>query len=390
MTKSTNDLDMDCDFRTVICAARRVADLARSSAAALDVDGAFPVEEVQALADQGLLVAPLPRRLGGAGLLIGPEGARALAKVLELLGGGSLALGRLYEGHVNALALIATYAREEQLAYYAARVHDGNLFSVWNTERGDGVRIIESGEKKLCLEGAKIFASGAGFVAFPLITGRTESGELLMLVADGKLASSDLSQWRAHGMRASASGEVDFSGIEIANDASIGGPDEFHRQPMFSVGAWRFAAVQLGGIATLYDLARAHLVRTGRSYNPHQLARMGTAAMAVESARLWISHTCVLAQNVNLSPTASVAYVNMARLAVERAGLDVLELTHRSVGLSGFLRPSPIERVSRDLATYLRQPAPDDALCDAARFLVGVDRPIADAWTETLDEMPAC
>jgi alkylation response protein AidB-like acyl-CoA dehydrogenase len=59
-------------------------------------------------------------------------------------------------------------------------------------------------------------------------------------------------------MRASASGEVNFSGIEVTNDSIIGGPDDFHRQPMFSVGAWRFAAVQLGGIAMLYDLARGH------------------------------------------------------------------------------------------------------------------------------------
>jgi alkylation response protein AidB-like acyl-CoA dehydrogenase len=390
MTKSTNDLaaDRERHLRDAVSAARHIADTARLSAEALDVDGAFPAKEIRALADQGLLAAPLPWRFGGAGLLCGPQRAAALAKVLQLLGGGSLALGRLYEGHVNALALIAIYAREEQLAYYAARAREGNLFSVWNTEREDGVRIIESGDGKLRLDGAKIYASGAGFIAYPLITARTESGDLLMLVADGKLATSDLSQWRAHGMRASASGVVNFSGIEVTNDSIIGGPDDFHRQPMFSVGAWRFAAVQLGGIATLYDLARAQLVSAGRSDNPHQLARMGTAAMAVESARLWVFRACAVAQNANLSPAASVAYVNMARLAVERAGLDVLELTHRSVGLSGFLRPSPIERISRDLATYLRQPAPDEALCDAARFIMAVDRPIADVWAETFEEIP--
>jgi alkylation response protein AidB-like acyl-CoA dehydrogenase len=110
-------------------------------------------------------------------------------------------------------------------------------------------------------------------------------------------------------MRASASGQVNFSGIEVTNDSIIGGPDDFHRQPMFSVGAWRFAAVQLGGIATLYDLARAQLVSTGRGDNPHQLARMGTAAMAVESARLWIFRACAvcgrlaLVLNYDLVPT---------------------------------------------------------------------------------------
>jgi hypothetical protein len=38
----------------------------------------------------------------------------------------------------------------------------------------------------------------------------------------------------------------------------------------------------------------------------------------------------------------------------------------RSVGLQAFLRPNPIERMSRDLATYLRQPGPDRARTDAA------------------------
>ena len=130
MTKATNDLTADRErhLRHAVDAARQIADIARLSAEALDVDGGFPADEIRALADQGLLAAPLPLRFGGAGLLCGPQGAAALAKVLQLLGGGSLALGRLYEGHVNALALIAAYAREEQLAYYAARVRERQSF----------------------------------------------------------------------------------------------------------------------------------------------------------------------------------------------------------------------------------------------------------------------
>ena len=84
MTKSTNGFDSDCGDRCqlVVCVARHIADIARLSAEALDVDGGFPAGEIRALADQGLLAAPLPRRFGGAGLLSGPQGAAALAKVL--------------------------------------------------------------------------------------------------------------------------------------------------------------------------------------------------------------------------------------------------------------------------------------------------------------------
>jgi alkylation response protein AidB-like acyl-CoA dehydrogenase len=394
MTNSRNDVDPDRESRlkAAVAAARVVADLARQSAEALDVDGAFPHEDVRSLGDCGLLAAPLPVSLGGAGLGGGRDGAPALARALALIGGGSLPLGRLYEGHVNALTLIAAYGRDEQLAYYADKAREGRLFAVWNTETGPGVRLIEdvgAQGTRYRLEGAKIFASGAGFVAYPLITARTVSGDLLMAVVDARSAPSDLSQWRAHGMRASASGKVDFSDRTITPDAIIGSPDDFHRQPMFSAGAWRFAAVQLGGIGALFDCARAHLVAAGRARDPHQLARMGAAAIAVETARLWVLRACVAAQDSGGDSESTVAYVNLARLAVERAGLDVLELAHRSVGLAGFLWPHPVERISRDLATYLRQPAPDQALSSAAAFIMGLETPIIDVWSNMRTDVSA-
>jgi alkylation response protein AidB-like acyl-CoA dehydrogenase len=75
--------------------------------------------------------------------------------------------------------------------------------------------------------------------------------------------------------------------------------------------------------------------------------------------------------------------VNLARLAVERAGLDLMELVHRSVGLQGFMRPHPIERVLRDLATYLRQPAPDRALTNAADWALRQQTPSIELWRGT-------
>ena len=74
MTKSTNDLPTGRErhLRHAVEAARHIADIARLSAEARDVDGGFPADEIRALADQGLLAAPLPLRFGGAELLCGP------------------------------------------------------------------------------------------------------------------------------------------------------------------------------------------------------------------------------------------------------------------------------------------------------------------------------
>jgi hypothetical protein len=47
--------------------------------------------------------------------------------------------------------------------------------------------------------------------------------------------------------------------------------------------------------------------------------------------------------------------------------LQSIQLAQRCLGLSAFLAGNPVERICRDLATYLRQPAPDEALAGAAR-----------------------
>ncbi len=363
-------------------------DLARR-AVALDHDGAFPAEDVRELAAMGALSAPLPAAFGGLGLGTTPEGALPLMQVLHLIGSASLPLGRIYEGHVNALNLVVRHGTPAQVASAAADAQAGRLFGVWNTEGADGLRLVRDGEA-VTLEGGKTFASGAGWVDRPLVTAQVAEGARVMVLARLDLPAdsdrADLSSWQAHGMRASATGSFDFTGLAVAPADVIGVPDAYHRQPEFSAGAWRFAAVQSGGIARLLDEARRHLVRTGRADDPHQRLRVGQAAVAAETALLFVRRAAELAEDAaghpaDADPAAVMAYVGLARTAVERAGLDVLELVHRSVGLAGFLAPHPLEKLSRDLSTYLRQPAPDRALTEAAGFVLSRDTAFGDLWS---------
>src|SRR4029078_7311015 len=107
---------------------------------------------------------------------------------------------------------------------------------------------------------------------------------------------ADLSDWRAHGMRASATGSYDFSGLAMSAHDIMGSAGAYHREPGFSAGAWRFAAVQLGGIERLLDEARLHLRRAGRSSDPHQPARTGEGAVASDNAKLWVTRAGALAE----------------------------------------------------------------------------------------------
>ena len=347
-----------------VAAARQVAVAAAARASGQDRDDGFPADDVADLASLGLLAAPIPANAGGAGLGEEPD-ARDLARVLRLVGYGSLALGRIYEGHVNALQLVARYGTKAQAKRLFADARAGHLFGVWNTDTpGDCLRLGDDRR----LQGVKTFASGAGFVTRALVTVKREPGAppLMLVVPLEHGNRADLTAWRAHGMRASATGTVDFENIAVTDDDILGVWDDYHRQPTFSGGAWRFAAVQLGGIEAVFDAWRGHLAETGRGSDPHQLARLGEGAIAVVGARGWVERAAHVVAEDELGPDSVVAFVNLARLAVERAGLDVLQLAQRSVGLQGFLREHPLERLSRDLATYLRQPAPDRALTTAA------------------------
>jgi alkylation response protein AidB-like acyl-CoA dehydrogenase len=239
------------------------------------------------------------------------------------------------------------------------------------------------GHGRSWLEGRKILASGAGHIERPLVTATDEDGRRLMVLPKQDTPDrADLSRWRAQGMRASATGAVDFTGVEIKPIEIVGREGDYERQPWFSGGAWRFAAVHLGGMERLFDLLRRHLQETNRGNDPHQAARLGRATMALETARLWVTEAASIAE-APLGSTAGeqlVAYVNLARLAVEAAALDLMQLVQRSVGLQAFLRPNPIERISRDLATYLRQPGPDRALMDAAAWILAQPLGAQDLW----------
>lgn len=365
----------------LLARAEEVAAFCAANADAVDAEGAFPVEEFERVANSGLLRAPLPQRLGGLGL--GEQGRwLPLLLLLKTIGRGNLAVGRVYEGHVNALQLVLSYGTSEQIAAYAAEARAGHLFAVWNTEAGDGVQIVPLGKGRYRLEGAKTFASGAGYVSRPFANGRLPCGgwQMCIVPLDCVTTQTDPSAWRPRGMRASASFRVDFSGVEVTDHELIGAPGDYTREPWFSGGAIRFAAVQLGAAEALLDATRQHLRQSGRGDDPYQRMRVGELAVLVESGNQWLRGAAAVADNPDAPATALVAYAGMTRSAIEQICLEAMRLAERSVGVKAMLRPQPIERIGRDLSTYLRQPAPDAALANVGRFVLEAGEPAERLW----------
>jgi alkylation response protein AidB-like acyl-CoA dehydrogenase len=293
---------------------------------------------------------------------------------LRVAGAADLAWGRLYEGHVNALQLIARLGTGRQRRQAEEDVARGSLFGVWNTQAADGVHVIDVDATGVTIAGRKTFASGAGRVARAIVTVAWPDGssQLSIIPLDRVTTSIDREFWRPYGMEDSDSFAIDFRGVHLACDDLLGGPNEYERNPWFTAGASRFVAVQTGGIEQLAVDFGAFLRRREAHEDPIQLTRFGECVIAARTARMW-TDACVEAwmrydaAPGDLAENALLITVDAARSAVERAALDVAERVERGVGARGLLETEPFARRLRDLRMYLRQPAIDDTLLRVAR-----------------------
>jgi len=367
---------------------KRIADGSFAEAAATDNADGFPVETLRKIAEANLLTAALPENLGGGNLGIESGTNDALLQILKHCGRGNLVVGRVYEGHFNALLLINLFGSAGQIETYGADAASGKLFGVWNTEAADGVKITPLENGKFRLEGAKTFATGVGFVERPIVNGALPDGggwQMCVVPMEKVLTKVDASWWQPMGMRATRSFKVDFTNVEIERQDLIGAPGDYYRQPWFSGGAIRFAAVQFGAAEALFDETRRYLQELKRTDDPFQKMRLGEMAIAVESGNLWLAGAAKKLDDFMQNPSDErsenfLAYVNMMRTAIEQICLKTIVFCEKCVGARGLNKPYHFERIIRDLTIYLRQPAPDAALADAGRYVLQSGAAADDLW----------
>ncbi|QNE32139.1 acyl-CoA dehydrogenase [Sphingomonas sp. NBWT7] len=307
-----------------------------------------------AIAAAGWHVAP-PRDPGDAAAYL------TLLRPLYAAGRRDLPLGRLLEGHVDAVQIVQRYGDVGQQAALAAALAGGAMLGVWNAAL-PGVPLMLDGGR---LEGGKSYASGAGVLSHALVTADTPAGQqLLLLDLASVVPAIERDWWRVTGMQRSETHQARWRGAAVPDDALIGAPGCYATEPHFSGGALRFVAVHAGGIAALFDHTRDHLVAAARADDPFQAARLaelfalaaGAAATVRDTACGWFED----------EGEARLARVAAARLAVTEAAERAIILAQQAVGLLGQFLAHPLAATLADLSVYVRQPAPD-----AQRLRVG-------------------
>ena len=327
-----------------------------------DFGGSFPHDGIEILRKAGLLTLNVPLEIGGRGL--GEHsGNDELLSMLRKVGSYDLSLGRIYEGHLNALLLISRHGTKDQKQRYFKEALDGVLFGIWNSELpNEPLTYIRSGNRYE-LSGAKVFCSGGACISRPIVTADGPEGTFMVLLDMNHLQLiEDMTYWKPMGMQSSVSCRFDFTGVCIEQNDIIGGPYAYVGEPDFTAGAARFAAVQLGGAEAAIRTTVRHLQNLKRTEAPEQAMRLAKLALLREDGRIWTDSTGNVLDARYHNPSASMYQANMYRTMARQICEKVLAICEKSVGLQGMLQPHSLERIHRDLSVYLKQPGPDRTL----------------------------
>lgn len=314
-------------------------------------------------------------------------GAPELFPILVALGRGDLSVARLYEGHVNALQLLARYGTEDQLGTVAQAAANGHLAGVWGADDPMAPAKVTCSGTGARLTGRKTYASGADIVAHALVAVKDPDGKTQLVLLDRSKIDGRLDSdwWRPIGMQATNSFALSLDGLEVPSRRLVGTAGDYEMQPFFGAGAIRFVAAQLGGALALWDATRSHLSATRRCDDPHQAARLGqmTADLEAGFSIVQIAYARVapaIAWDKSEGDPKTSLYADCARIAVETIAERVMTSAVRSIGCAGLMEGHPLAAAMRDLMVYLRQPAPDAALARVgAGACSGAYRPLFDA-----------
>ncbi|HEX5120002.1 MAG TPA: acyl-CoA dehydrogenase family protein [Pseudonocardiaceae bacterium] len=383
-------LDLTPQSKELLGQVGDVAEACARRADDYDRTARFPDEDFDDLFAAGLLAPTVSREYGGLG--VGPLCGDALTLWLmtKELAKADLSLGRCWEGHANSLVLIDAMGTEEQKRrWFAGVVEGGEKWVAWSGEPqapkpGEKQRFgttIERTDGGWVLNGSKVFATSATGAQRAILLVNTagpggarhaaEADTLLMVACDLSHPSVvvDDSWWDPIGMRATVSHLIRFNDTFLPDADVIGPPGAYLREGWQTAFIPHYAASFLGAAEGAYEYAVEYVMRQSKVTDPYVQQRVGSMAVNVESAYLWLRHVARLWDSGHRDQARLTG--SRARHVVEHLALETVDHCVRACGARSLIRPSPVERILRDLTFYVRHDNDDHVLATIGRALLG-------------------
>lgn len=320
----------------------------------------FPEEAISLLEQAGAL---------GCNATVGPARPPAPEelKLVRRVACADGAVGRIFDGHLNAVERLAVQAPAELRDRELAAVRAGRLRAgVWGGDPvpGEGPPaklVVQSGAE--LLRGVKTFCSGAGGLdrALVLAGNPTEGPPVAVWVdlTDGAHVEVDSEWFTGFGLRASVSHRVVFHDAPVL--ARFGAPGALAEQPWFGRDALRTAASWAGMADAALQSALDELGRRPQLGPIEELA-VGRMLTAHRTVGLWID----AGGRAMDDRTSDLAAVSVhARAAIADACRALLDEAARACGSRVFAGAGRLDRARRDLELFLLQHRLDPLLARA-------------------------
>lgn len=287
--------------------------------------------------------------------------------MLADIAGLDLALLKLFEGHTDALAILAELSDPSRFpadacwAVWAAEPPAARLELTTESSLRDGQRVR--------LHGRKAWCSGAATVTHALVTAWHRQTPCLAAVemnANGVGITSD--GWSAVGMAATRSVEVIFDDVPAT---LVGGARDYLQRPGFWHGGIGIAACWWGAAARLGDMLRTTLEDSeSRRDDPHAFAHLGAVDVALRHGQARLREA---AHWIDAHPEAETRHLALSvRAAIDHGVAEVIHHVGRGVGAGPYCRDPLFARLMADLPVFVRQ-------CHAERDLEALGRHLATA-----------
>jgi alkylation response protein AidB-like acyl-CoA dehydrogenase len=258
-----------------------------------------------------------------------------------------LSLGRLVEGHCDAVAILAEAGMPPAAP--------GASYGVWaaRSARGGGTtaRLESDGWH---LAGHKPFCSGSGLLERALVTAEASDGyRLFDIDVARQVVSTHPDSWQAVGMADSQSETLEFGGPALPPARAVGDAGFYLDRPGFWFGAIGVAACWYGGAVGLVE----HL---GGTLDPHSSDRVlvdfGHAVAHVEAMRHVLEDA---SKEIDADPIDQQGRgrtrAHVVRHAVHHGALRVMEHVAAAGGARPLCHDREQGRRAADLYVYLAQ-----------------------------------
>ncbi|KXV15721.1 acyl-CoA dehydrogenase [Caballeronia megalochromosomata] len=287
------------------------------------------------------------RALIGAGLdrlpLPGHGNTSERWRALGAVAAFDLSLVKLYEGHTDALAILAELG--------APQPDDGSAWAVWAAEPPDA-RLSARGatdSQTVLLQGTKSWCSGAASVTHAVVTAWNEHDEPVLAAVDLRHDGVQITDagWQAVGMRASASVDVCFERVPALR---VGAPRAYVERPGFWHGGAGIAACWFGAAAGIAEFVARD---AGHRAGAHKLAHLGVIDTTLSATAALLRET---AASIDRAPHLdAMAPAMRARLAAEHAAALVVARAGRALGAAPLCRDAHFAQLMADLPVFIRQ-----------------------------------